>query len=193
MEPRFFANASEFRAWLEANHATSQELWVGLYKKKSGKPSITWEDVVDQALCFGWIDSVRRSIDDLSYTNRVTPRTPRSPWSTRNINRFEELRSQGLVHPAGIKAFEARTEDNSELYSYEQRDKASLDETAEAQFRANQKAWEFFQAQTPSYRKTAIWWVVSAKKEETRLKRLMTLIDDSENGRIIPPLRRRSG
>jgi uncharacterized protein YdeI (YjbR/CyaY-like superfamily) len=190
MEPVFFATASEFRAWLEENHDKSQELWVGYYKKNSGKISMTWPESVDQALCFGWVDSVRKSVDDISYMNRFTPRKPRSNWSAKNIKRVEELKSQGLMHPAGLKVFEERTEARSGTYSYEQRDKAKLNEAFEEQFRANPKAWNFFQAQPPSYRKTAVWWVVSAKKEETRLKRLATLIENAESGRAIPPLRR---
>lgn len=193
MEPMFFAEPSEFRAWLEGNHDKAQELLVGFYKKGSGKPSITWQESVDQALCFGWIDSVRRSIDDVSYTIRFTPRKARSTWSSINIKRAQELTGMGLMHPAGLKAFAARVEDRSEIYAYEQRNAAELGEVYEQQFRADKRAWDFFQEQAAWYRRNAIWWVISAKKEETRLKRLAKLIEDSEQGRTIQPLTRNIG
>ncbi len=182
MDVTFFESPSAFRAWFEENHAHAKELWVGFYKKSTGKPSITWPEAVDQALCFGWIDGVRKSIDENSYKIRFTPRKPRSIWSSVNIKRVGELLELGLMQPAGLKVFEERDQKKSELYSYE-RQKALLDTEFEQKFRANTKAWEFFQSQAPSYQKTATWWVMSAKKEETRLKRLMTLIEDSENGR----------
>jgi uncharacterized protein YdeI (YjbR/CyaY-like superfamily) len=191
MKPIFFATAGELRDWLERNHATATELLVGLYKRGSGKSSITWPEVVDEALCFGWIDSVRQGIDEVSYSNRVTPRTTRSTWSAVNIARAKELIRLGRMHPAGLKAFERRTDDRSAIYSYEQRKKAKLDPKGERSFRANKKAWAFFQAQPPSYQRPAIWWVISAKREETRQKRLATLIRDSQNGRTIGPLTRR--
>ena len=169
-----------------------QELWVGFYKKSSGKPSITWPEAVDQALCFGWIDGQRKGIDDVSYTIRFTPRKPRSIWSAVNVKRVGELTAQGLMHPAGLKAFENRTEEKSGVYAYEQETPAELDADYEQRFRANQTAWDFFQAQAAWYRRAAIWWVISAKKEETRLKRLATLIEDSERGRTVPPLTRRT-
>ena len=192
IKPTFFATPSEFRAWLEKHHDTTQELWVGFYKTNSGKPSITWPEAVDEMLCFGWIDGVRKGIDDVSYTIRVTPRKPRSTWSAVNIKRVKELTTQGLMRAAGLKAFEQRAEERSEIYAYE-RENARLDDAFEQQFRANTKAWDFFQAQAASYRKAAIWWVGSPKKEETRLKRLATLIEDSEHGRTVPPLTRRIG
>jgi uncharacterized protein YdeI (YjbR/CyaY-like superfamily) len=190
MKPMFFADPSEFRTWLEANHDTATELWVGFHKKSSGKPSVTWPEAVDQALCFGWIDSVRRSVDDSSYTNRFTPRKPRSTWSAVNIKRVEELKQLGLMHSAGLAAFERRSEDRSGIYSYEQRNSARLDGVHERRFRANRKAWDFFRAQPPSYRTAAIWWVVSAKREDTRDRRLSQLIENSEGGRTVPPLTR---
>jgi uncharacterized protein YdeI (YjbR/CyaY-like superfamily) len=190
MNPVFFATPSQFREWLEEHHDSASELWVGFYKKGSGKRSITWPEAVDEALCFGWIDSVRKSIDDESYTNRFTPRKPRSTWSAVNIKRVGELTAMGLMRPAGLKAFEARSEEKSGIYAYEQRDNAALSEEYERQFRANEKAWEFFQAQPAWYRKTATWWVISAKREETRLKRLAMLIEDSAEGRTIGPLTR---
>jgi uncharacterized protein YdeI (YjbR/CyaY-like superfamily) len=191
MKPIFFATASELHDWLAANHATTSELMVGFYKRGSGKPSITWSELVDVELCFGWIDSVRQGIDDVSYSNRLTPRSQRSTWSAINIARAKELIRLGRMQPAGLKAFERRTDDRSAIYSYEQRDKARLDPKAERSFRGNRKAWTFFQAQPPSYRRAAIWWVISAKREETRNKRLATLIRDSQNGRTVGPLSRR--
>ncbi|HET9495869.1 MAG TPA: YdeI/OmpD-associated family protein, partial [Chloroflexia bacterium] len=154
-----------------------------------GKPSITWPEAVDQALCFGWIDGIRKSVDADSYMNRFTPRRPRSTWSAVNIKRVQELTEAGLMRPAGIAAFEKRTDDNSAIYSYEQRD-ARLDPEYERQIRANEAAWNFFQAQPPWYRRTASRWVMSAKREETRRKRLAALIEDSAHGRTIPPLTR---
>jgi uncharacterized protein YdeI (YjbR/CyaY-like superfamily) len=191
MHPRFFATPAEFRAWLEENHASSQELWVGYYKKGSGKPSITWPESVDQALCFGWIDGLRRGIDDVSYAIRFTPRQPRSNWSAVNIKRVEELTRLGLMRPAGLKAFAARSGERSGVYSFEQKEAVELGEAYERRFRADEAAWAFFQAQAAWYRRTAIWWVISAKKEETRQKRLATLIDDSAQGRTIAQLTRR--
>ncbi len=193
MRPTFFATAGELREWLERNHATAAELFVGFYRRGSGKPSITWQELVDEELCFGWIDGIRQGIDEVSYTNRITPRKPRSTWSAVNIARAQELIRLGRMHPAGLKAFERRTDERSAIYSYEQRKSARLERGAERSFRANQKAWTFFQAQAPGYRQAATWWVISAKREETRKKRLATLIADSALGRAIGPLRRRPG
>lgn len=190
MRPTFFATRSEFRTWLEKHHEDEHELWLGLYKKSSGKPSITWPEAVDEALCFGWIDGVRKSIDDETYMNRFTPRNKRSNWSAVNIKRAKELIALGRMRPAGLKAFEARTDERSAVYSYEQRHAAKLDHAQERQLRANAKAWEFFQSRPPSYRKAAVYWVMSAKKEETRARRLAQLIDDSAAGRTVPPLTR---
>lgn len=190
MKPTFFATPSRFRGWLVKHHDSAQELWVGFYKKSSGKASITWPEAVDAALCFGWVDGVRKGIDDLSYANRFTPRRPRSNWSTRNVKRVKELTKLGLMNPAGLKAFEARTEEKSGTYSYEQRHLARLEKADERRFRADKKAWDYFQKQAPSYRQAAIWWVMSAKKEETRRRRLATLIEDSGHGRTVPPLTR---
>ncbi len=192
MQPTFFATPSEFRAWLEAHHADTQELWVGFYKKSSGKPSITWPEAVDEALCFGWIDGLRKGIDDISYTIRFTPRRPRSIWSAVNVARVKELTSLGLMRPVGLEAFEERAEERSGIYAYEQQHAAELDAVYEQQFRANPAAWDFFQAQAAWYRRAAIWWVISAKKEETKRRRLAKLIEDSEHGRTVPPLTRRT-
>jgi uncharacterized protein YdeI (YjbR/CyaY-like superfamily) len=188
MKPTFFATPAKFRAWLQKHHDTAPELLVGFYKKGTGKPSITWPEAVDQALCFGWIDGVRRSLDDERYMNRFTPRRPRSNWSAVNIKRANELIELGLMHPAGLKAFEARMEDRSAVYSYEQRHSIDLDSAYERRFRRNKKAWEYFNSKSPSYRTTAVYWVMSAKQEETRERRLARLIEDSAHGRTVPPL-----
>jgi uncharacterized protein YdeI (YjbR/CyaY-like superfamily) len=172
MKPTFFPSPSEWRAGLEEHHEKHQELWVGFHKKGPGKPSITWPEGVDGALCFGWIDGVRKSVDESSYLIRFTPRRPRSVWSAVNIKRVGELSSMGLMRPAGVQAFERRTGNRSEIYAYEQRKGAKLSGAYEKTFRARKKAWEFFQAQPSWYQRTASWWVISAKKEETRLKRL---------------------
>ncbi len=186
----FFATPAEWRAWLEQHHAQERELWVGFHKKGSGRPSITWPEAVDEALCFGWIDGVRRRIDDESYSIRFTPRKARSVWSAVNIGRVEELTRLGRMRPAGLRAFEGRAAERSGIYAYENRDAAELAPDDEAQFRAHEAAWAFFGAQPPWYRRSAIWWVVSAKREETRRKRLATLIADSAQGRTIRELTR---
>ncbi len=188
MEPLFFESSSKLRAWLEQHHAQKNELWVGFHKKSSGKPSITWPEAVDALLCFGWIDGLRKSIDETSYTIRVTPRKSRSKWSAINVKRVHELRKLGLMRDEGLRAFEVRTAEAT--YSYEQRKVAKLGARFEKLFRANNRAWEFFRSQAPSYQRTAIWWVVSAKRDETKLKRLARLIADSGRGRSIAPLKR---
>jgi uncharacterized protein YdeI (YjbR/CyaY-like superfamily) len=190
VKPTFFATPAGFRAWLENYHDQSQELWVGYYKKATGKPSITWPESVDEALCFGWIDGLRKRVDEESYMIRFTPRKATSTWSAVNIERVAELIAQERMHPAGLKACEKRTAGKSGTYAYEQREAAQLDVAQEQQFRANPQAWEFFQDQPTWYRKTATWWVISAKKEATRQKRLATLIEDSAQGRTIGPLTR---
>jgi uncharacterized protein YdeI (YjbR/CyaY-like superfamily) len=188
--PTFFASPAEFRQWLEEHHADVQELWVGFHKRSTGKPSLTWPESVDCALSFGWIDGLRKSVDASSYCIRFTPRKPTSTWSAINIRRVAELKKMGLVHPAGLAAFERRKEEKSKIYSYEQRETARLPAEFEKQFRAHQKAWGFFQSQPPWYRRIASFWVVSAKREETRAKRMATLINDSAEGRTIKPLTR---
>lgn len=189
MDVLFFETAADFRAWLEANHDTETELLVGFYKKGASKTGITYPEAVEQALCFGWIDGVRRSIDAESYLNRFTPRKSRSNWSQVNIRHVERLKAAGQMHPAGLKAYEGRDRRRENQYSFEQ---ASLDLPDEyaAQMRANPAAWAFFQNAPPSYRKPAIWWVVSAKQEATRQRRLATLIADSAAGLRIKLLRR---
>ena len=190
--PKVFTAPDKWRAWLEKNHGSEQELLVGFYKRGSGRPSITWPEAVDGALCFGWIDGVRKSIDAASYTIRFTPRKPRSIWSAVNIKRAKELSRLGLMHAAGLAAFEKRDGDRSAIYAYEQRKTAKLPPEFEKQFRANDEAWAFFQSQPPWYRRTSTYWVISAKKEETRTKRLGTLIDCSARKRNIPSLTRPS-
>jgi len=187
MDIIFFESPAAFRAWFEENHERARELWVGFYKTNSGKPSITWPEAVDQALCFGWIDGVRKSIDESSYKIRFTPRKPRSIWSSVNVKRVGELMEMGLMQPAGLKAFQERDEEKSRLYSYERQD-PRLDDAYEVKFRANTKAWDYFQSQALSYQKAATWWVMSAKSEDTRLKRLATLIEDSEQGKRLANL-----
>ena len=187
--PTFFATPAAFRRWLAGHHDTTAELWVGFYKKATGKPSITWPEAVDQLLCHGWIDGVRGSVDFESYVIRTTPRRPGSIWSAVNTRRAEELLRLGLMVAAGEKAFRGRDKAKSELYSFENR-RVRLNPAHQKQFRANGPAWEYFQSQPPGYRKTATWWVVSAKQETTQQKRLSTLIADSEAGRRIAQLRR---
>lgn len=182
MEPVFFRSPEEFRAWLHAHHATAPELLLGFYKKRSGVTGFTQSQAVDEALCFGWIDGHVKAIDENRYTARFTPRKPRSIWSAVNIRRAEQLIEQGRMEAAGLAAFTGRDPRQAGKYSFENA-LQSLDAADEALFRAHAAAWEFFQAQPPSYRRPAIWWVVSAKKEETRRKRVATLIQDSAEGR----------
>lgn len=191
VEPIFFATPARFRAWLAKQHDKAAEQWVGFHKKGTGKPSITWPEAVDVALCYGWIDGVRYRIDEVSYKIRFTPRKPDSTWSSINVKRVEELTKLGLMAPAGLAAFEKITVGKSGIYAYEQRNEARLDEEMERQFRSNKAAWEYFQAQAPWYRRTSTYWVISAKKPETRQKRLATLIEDCAQGRPIKGLTRK--
>lgn len=181
---KFFPTPAKWRAWLEKNYAKTTELWVGYYKKDSGKPSITWPESVDQALCFGWIDGLRKSLGDESYMIRFTPRKPTSVWSAVNIGRVGELERAGLMTDAGRAAFALRKENRSGIYSYEQRGD-HLDAKYENHLKANAAAWKFWRAQTPGYRKLMGWWIVSAKRDETRLRRLARLIEESAAGRKI--------
>jgi uncharacterized protein YdeI (YjbR/CyaY-like superfamily) len=192
VEPVFFAMPAEFRAWLVANHATAAELLVGFHKVGSGRPSITWPQAVDEALCVGWIDGVRRRIDEASYSIRFTARRPGSIWSAVNIARVTALGAAGRMLPAGMAAFERRDEAKSAIYAYE-RPHATFEPNDEAAFRADVAAWAWFEARPPSYRRTAIYWVVSAKRPETRARRLARLIDDSAAGREVGPITRPSG
>ncbi|GAB3329989.1 YdeI/OmpD-associated family protein [Larkinella ripae] len=184
----FFATPAEFRHWLEENHTTEKELVVGFYKVGSGKPSITWPQSVDEALCFGWIDGIRKSIDETAYQIRFTPRKTSSIWSAVNIRRIGELIEQGLVYPAGLTVFQARDLKKAGIYTHEKEDHP-LDEAFQAQLKANEKAWQFFQKQAPSYQKTIRNWIRSAKQEATRQKRLALLVEDSENGRKVGAFR----
>jgi uncharacterized protein YdeI (YjbR/CyaY-like superfamily) len=181
MNPIFFASPSEFRKWLEKNHDKAQELVVGFYKVGSGKANMTWSESIDQALCFGWIDGVRTSIDSNSYKIRFTPRKPSSIWSAVNIRKIKELTKQGLVHEAGLAAFKRRTAAKSKVYSFEKKE-VGFSPVFEKLFKANKKAWAYFQSLAPGYRKTSIHWVMSAKQEGTQKKRLDILIADSERG-----------
>lgn len=187
-KPKFFATQSDFRKWLEKHHDSAQELWVGYYKRDSGKESITWPQSVDEALCFGWIDGVRKSIDEDSYTIRFTPRRRTSNWSAVNIKRARELKKLGLMMPSGVEAFEKRDKNKAQKYSFERKN-VTLARQYERSFRANKKAWEFFLSLAPSTRRPSIWWIMSAKKEETRLKRLDILISSSAAEQLIPPMR----
>ena len=190
----FFAAPDDWRAWLGANHATRGELWVGFYKRSSGKPSITWPESVDEALCFGWIDGIRKSVDAVSYAIRFTPRKATSTWSTINIGRAAALREQGRMRPPGEAAFDQRNKHKSGIYSYEPKQSNSrgklqrLTRKHQAALKANTKAWEFFSLQPPWYRRAAAFWINSAKRPETRLKRLEMLIGESARRRPIPPL-----
>jgi len=181
VNPIFFPTPAAFRKWLTNNHSRSNELWVGFYKKSSGKPSITWPESVDQALCFGWIDGVRKNLDEQSYVIRFSPRKPNSIWSAVNIRNMERLISEQRVQPAGLRAYEARKENRSGIYSYEQRS-PELVEPYARMFKRHRSAWKFFSAQPPGYRKMMNWYVVSAKQEATRLKRLDILIKSSARG-----------
>jgi uncharacterized protein YdeI (YjbR/CyaY-like superfamily) len=196
MKPRFFATPEQFRRWLEANHEGAAELLVGFRKRGTGMPSISWPESVDEALCFGWIDGVRRRIDEESYSIRFTPRKRDSTWSAVNIRKMGELIAAGRVRPAGLAAFEKRSEKKSGIYAYEQRHQMELDQELEKIFRSNQDAWTYFQGEAPWYRRTVTHWVMSAKREPTRHKRLRELIDASAAGRrikqVVPPPKRRT-
>jgi len=188
MEPTFFARPVDFRAWLRKYHKSRKELLVGFFKRDSGKPSITWPESVDEALCYGWIDGIRKSISEVSYSIRFTPRKPDSHWSAINIRRVKALTKLGLMRQAGMEAFAKRTRDRSGKASYEQKS-VSLGKDLERRIRAHHKAWSYFQERPQYYRKQCTWWIISAKKEETRERRLAILIDSSEKEEFIPPFR----
>ncbi len=187
MKPTFFPTPAKFRAWFERNHLRKDELWVGYYKKASRRKSITWPESVDQALCFGWIDGIRKSLDDESYVIRFTPRRKKSNWSTVNIRRIGELIQLNLVHESGLAAFNRRPDNAAVRYAYEQ-GKVALDKASEKKIRANKKAWAFFESLAPSYKKPSIWWVMSAKRSETKHRRLAVLIESCEQGEKMPGL-----
>lgn len=179
--PVFFTSPSEYCAWLEKNHQATSELWIGYWKKSTGKPSVTWKQVVDESLCFGWIDGIVKSIDEKRFKQRVTPRRPTSIWSQVNIRRVAELTTEGRMRPRGLAAFENR--DRTKKYAFEQpRERVALGKAEEAALRKNRKAWSFWGRQPPGYQRTIGWWVMSAKQEETRRRRLATLIRDSAAG-----------
>jgi uncharacterized protein YdeI (YjbR/CyaY-like superfamily) len=179
MNPVHFKDQNEFRKWLEKNHDTKSEIIVGYHKVGTGKPSMTWSQSVDQALCFGWIDGIRRSVDEESYCIRFTPRKPTSGWSNVNIKKVEELKKNGLMTERGLQVFNNRKESKSGIYSFE-KEAAILDKASERVFRSNKVAWDFFAKQAPSYKKTKIYWVMSAKQEATRISRLNKLVLASE-------------
>lgn len=184
MSAEFFATPEQWRNWLHHNHQKRDELWVGFYKKGSGRASIDWPQSVDEALCYGWIDGLRRSLDAESYKIRFTPRRLDSTWSAVNLKRFDVLRAEGRIHPSGLAIWEARQPEKAEKYSYE-RAQARLTDSQLAQLKAVPEAFAFFAAQPPGYRKTVSWWVTSAKKPETQQRRLTTMIEDSAAGRKI--------
>lgn len=186
--PLFFPAQSSFRKWLEKNHDKAAELLVGFYKVNSGKPSMTWSGSVDEAICFGWIDGVRKSIDHESYCIRFTPRKPGSIWSAINIQKVETLSKQGLMHASGIAAFEKRQENKSRIYSYE-KEPSTWPKDFFKKFTANKKAWKFFQTMPKSYQNQCIHWIITAKQDSTKIKRLEELIRDSEAERRIKRLR----
>ncbi len=190
MKPKFFKKSEEFREWLEKRHKKDSELIVGFYKKGTGKESITWPESVDEALCYGWIDGIRRKVDEESYSIRFTPRRPKSIWSAVNIANVEKLIKEGRMKPEGLAAYEKRTDNELSGYSFEQRKDIKLSREYDALFKKNKQAWTFFKEQAPHYKRAAIWWVLSAKREATRLKRLNELITDSEAGLKVKPLRR---
>jgi uncharacterized protein YdeI (YjbR/CyaY-like superfamily) len=182
MKPTYFQSPAGFRSWLTENHALFTELFVGFHKKDSGLPSITYTEALDHALCFGWIDGVRKSVNATSYTVRFTPRKPKSYWSKVNTNRANELIKLGLMQPPGLKVFQARNQATTKRYSFE-RENAKLPPAFAKQFKSNSDAWAFFQSQPPYYQRVCTWWVISAKQDTTRLRRLQTLIAASTNHR----------
>lgn len=186
---KFFKTKAELRKWFEKNHEKLDEQWIGFWKKGSGKSSVTWHEVVDVVLCFGWIDGIVKKIDADSYRQRVTPRRPRSNWSAINIKRVGELIESGEMTPAGLAAFEKREESRSAIYTYEQ-PVAELSDEFLAKFKKNKKAWEFFETQPPGYHRLAKYWVMTAKQEATRLRRMETLISESESGFRLAQFRR---
>ena len=189
MEPIFFESPEQFREWLATHHATESEVLVGFHKKAVGRPTMTWSQSVDQALCFGWIDGRRNSLGEDAYTIRFTPRKPTSNWSKINVAKVEELSQLGLMHEAGLAAYARRDPAKTGVYSFENED-LGLGAEFEAEFRRDEAAWAWFERQPPSYRRTAAHWVRSAKRESTRRARLQTLITDSHAGRAVKPLRR---
>ena len=196
-EVHFFANPAELRDWFDANHETAAELWLGYHKKATGRPTVSWSDAVDEALCVGWIDSVRYSIDAERSRQRFTPRRKGSNWSSINIAKVAQLTAEGRMRPAGLRAFEQRSEAKSGVYSYENRHLAEFSAAEEAAFRAEMAAWAWFESRPQSFRTHATWWVVSAKRDETRERRFAELVAESAAGRapthLTPPGRNPDG
>ncbi|GAB4407680.1 MAG: YdeI/OmpD-associated family protein [Bacteroidia bacterium] len=189
-DPRYFDTPAALDAWFEAHSETATELWVGYYKKDSGVPSITWPESVEVALCYGWIDGIRKKVDAQCCTIRFTPRKPGSIWSAMNIAKVGELTALGLMRPAGLAAYARRADDKSRVYSYEQDEAPALPPDYEARLHADELAWAYFEALPPGVRKTSIHWVVEAKQEATRQRRLDVLIACCAAGERIPMLRR---
>ena len=186
---KYFKTEEDLRKWYMKNHSKLSEQWIGYYKKISGKPSITYSHAVDHALCFGWIDGIAKGIDENEYCQRFTPRRPNSIWSAVNLKKVDTLIKKKLMMPAGLKIYNERNKEKTNMYSFEQ-NRHELPAVYEKKFKANKKAWANFQQMAPSYRKPAIWWVISAKQEETRLRRLAALIGDSGEGRKIKHMKR---
>jgi uncharacterized protein YdeI (YjbR/CyaY-like superfamily) len=190
MKARYFGSPADFRQWLMANHGRVVELWVGFYKKDSGRGGLTYAEALDEALCFGWIDGLRKKVDALSFKIRFTPRRANSVWSRVNLRHVGRLKKSGRMMPAGLKVHAERNPAKSGIYAFENRT-GRLTHTDERKFKANKPAWNFFRSQAPWYQRNAIWWVVSAKKEVTRHRRLAKLIEDSAHGRWLAQLARR--
>ena len=184
MKPKFFSTPAEFRQWLEQNHDKESELLIGFHRKASGKQSVTYAEALDEALCFGWIDGVRKKLNETSYVQRFTPRKPRSIWSNINVNHVERLKKEGRMHAAGLEAYERRTPERTGIYSFENRPR-QLSPAYEKRFRQNKKAWDFFQEQPAYYKRLLIFRIMSAKKEETQIRRLEQLMECSANGERI--------
>jgi len=181
MKPRFFSSPEKFREWLERNHDSTSELLLGFYKKSSGKKSVTYAEALDEALCYGWIDGVRKNLDETSYTIRFTPRKARSIWSLVNVRHVERLTKEGRMRPAGIEAYARRDPKRTGIYAFENRPREFSPEFEKA-FRKNKTAWRFFEKQPPGYKRVIVFWVMEAKKEETRLKRFKQLVNLCEQG-----------
>lgn len=182
---RFFSSSAELRKWLEKNHADASEIWIGFYRKDSAKGGITYHEALDEALCFGWIDGIRKKLDDVSFTNRFTPRKPKSIWSNVNVAHVERLTREGKMRPAGMAAFDAKSASRTGIYTFE-RDHAELEPEMKRRFQNNKAAWKYFESAPPYYRKLATGWVTSAKREQTRERRLAELIDCSARATRLP-------
>ncbi|MEO8437858.1 MAG: YdeI/OmpD-associated family protein [Chloroflexota bacterium] len=184
---RFFATPAELRDWFDENHATADELWLGIYKKASGRPTVVWSEAVDEALCVGWIDGIAKRLDDVSHAQRFTPRRKGSNWSAINVAKVAELTTQGRMRPPGMAAFDARTAERTAIYSYEQ-EATSLTDEETGRFRADETAWADWERRPPSYRRTVTHWVTTAKQPATRDRRMERLIEDSRAGRPVGPM-----